>query len=255
MPSISVQQGTISVNDRATKGFLALIPGASTEDQNATITYYQDTTSNGDAYVRFGNTRDSTSSTTGAVVVDGGLGVAKTLHVGTDLRVSGSTASTDQTTGCATFAGGVGIVADANIGGSVTCSDLTVSENVIVEGQMEYTNDAYVIEGEWTGPFSSGSIAQTIYVTRMGKHVFVSARINSDSRDVNQQQSLTFSDALPAGFRPYYLVQSPVFVNAFGYILSVIKIGSDGTINIMPLSDYPIPSSVLIPPWHIHFHL
>jgi hypothetical protein len=58
------------------------------------------------------NTTASTSSTTGALIVSGGVGIAKELNVGA------TTASTSTTTGALIVAGGAGIAGRLNVGGN-----------------------------------------------------------------------------------------------------------------------------------------
>lgn len=58
------------------------------------------------------NTTASSSSTTGALIVSGGVGIAKELNVGA------TTASTSATTGALTVAGGAGIAGRLNVGGN-----------------------------------------------------------------------------------------------------------------------------------------
>jgi hypothetical protein len=59
-----------------------------------------------------GSTTASTSSSTGALIVSGGVGIAKELNVGA------TTASTSTTTGALTVAGGAGIAGRLNVGGN-----------------------------------------------------------------------------------------------------------------------------------------
>jgi len=82
------------------------------------------------------STTDSSSKDTGAVIVEGGIGVEKALYVGTNLRVLGSTNSTTKDTGALLVTdGGLGvelaIVAGTNItaGGDVAVNggDLTTT--------------------------------------------------------------------------------------------------------------------------------
>jgi hypothetical protein len=58
------------------------------------------------------NTTASTSSTTGALIVSGGVGIAKELNVGS------TTASTSSSTGALIVAGGAGIAGRLNVGGN-----------------------------------------------------------------------------------------------------------------------------------------
>ena len=70
------------------------------------------------------STTASTSTTTGALKVAGGVGIAGALNVGTTATITGSaaisstTASTSTTTGALTVAGGAGIAGDLNVGGN-----------------------------------------------------------------------------------------------------------------------------------------
>ena len=57
----------------------------------------------------FYNTTASTSSTTGALRLQGGAGIAKTSYFGQDVKIQGTTSSGSTTTGALTVTGGVGI--------------------------------------------------------------------------------------------------------------------------------------------------
>jgi hypothetical protein len=103
------------------------------------------------------STTDSTSTTTGAVIVSGGLGVAKALYaVGVTssgaIRVTDSTASTSTTTGSLTVVGGLGVgkalyavgvtssgairVTDSTDSTSTTTGALTVAGGVGIAGSL-----------------------------------------------------------------------------------------------------------------------
>lgn len=81
------------------------------------------TTIEGIAY--FTNTENSTSTTTGALIVSGGVGIAKNLNVGENLEV----------TGISTFSSDVDINAAVNI-----LNDLVVSGNTQVSGITTFTD-------------------------------------------------------------------------------------------------------------------
>ena len=107
--------------------------------------------------VNMNNATDSTSTSTGALIVDGGVGIAKSVFIGAAssgylelsgnasfngdvgstgvLTLSNATDSTTTTTGAVKIAGGVGIVKSVNIGQTLTVSgDTTLSANVVVTG-------------------------------------------------------------------------------------------------------------------------
>ena len=73
----------------------------------------------------FENTAESTSSTTGALIVSGGVGIAKSLNVGGNLSVAGTITYDDVTnvdsTGIVTARGGFEIGA-SGVGGTITAT-------------------------------------------------------------------------------------------------------------------------------------
>ena len=73
------------------------------------------------------DTTQSTSTTTGALTIAGGVGVAKNLYVGGVASISDTTQSTSTTTGALTIAGGVGVEKNLYVGGVASISDTTLS--------------------------------------------------------------------------------------------------------------------------------
>jgi hypothetical protein len=69
--------------------------------------------------VRFTNTTASTSTTTGALVVTGGVGIGGSLFAGNTVRFTNTTASTSTTTGALVVTGGVGIGGSLFVGGNL----------------------------------------------------------------------------------------------------------------------------------------
>ena len=73
----------------------------------------------------FENTTQSTSSTTGALIISGGVGIAKSLNVGGNLSVAGTITYDDVTnvdsTGIVTARGGFEI-GEAGVGGTITAT-------------------------------------------------------------------------------------------------------------------------------------
>ena len=74
------------------------------------------------------NTTASTSSTTGALIVSGGVGIAKELNIGS------TTTSTSATTGALTVAGGAGIAGTVNIGSTAASTSTTTGALEVVGG-------------------------------------------------------------------------------------------------------------------------
>lgn len=82
-----------------------------------TVTDASSTTSR---LIRITNPTDSTSASTGALIVSGGIGVGTSLSVGGRVRVLSNIASTSSTTGALVVTGGVGVGASLNVGGNIS---------------------------------------------------------------------------------------------------------------------------------------
>ncbi len=114
-----------------------------------------------DGIATFNNTTESTSKDNGAVVIEGGLGVEKSLNVGGNtalggslaidgiLTVSNTTESTTKDNGALVVEGGAGIEKNINVGGNST-----VSGNAVVGGNTNTgslnVNSTAVINGNTT---------------------------------------------------------------------------------------------------------
>jgi len=85
------------------------------------------------------NTTQSTNKDTGALIVEGGVGIEKNLNIGGDMTIGGTTQSTTKDTGALVLEGGLGVEKNLNIGGVQTIAGTTESTNkdtgaLIVEG-------------------------------------------------------------------------------------------------------------------------
>jgi hypothetical protein len=102
----------------------------------------------------FGSIADSVSTTTGAIVTEGGVGIAKTLHVGLDgvfegdlitfgsASIANATDSTSVNTGSLTTLGGVGIGKSVTVGEDVSIEgDIHVAGDFTQAGVTSITND------------------------------------------------------------------------------------------------------------------
>lgn len=90
----------------------------------------------------FSSIVNSTSTTTGSVVISGGLGVGLNTYIGGLLVVTDTTASTSSTTGSVVVGGGLGVNTDINVGGNGTIGgNLTVTGNITsTAGSVMFTN-------------------------------------------------------------------------------------------------------------------
>lgn len=92
------------------------------------------------------NSTVSTSPTTGAAVIAGGVGIGGDLNVssatvvGTTLTVNSSAVSSSTSTGAAIIAGGVGVGGNLNVGG-----DLNVGGTVVIDGELRVLGTATTI--------------------------------------------------------------------------------------------------------------
>ena len=112
--------------------------------------------------VSFTNTTDSTSSTTGAVIISGGVGIAKSLFVGNNVTIGGTVTYEDVTnvdsvgiitaqTGIKVTAGGIDIAAGGiEVGGISTFAgsiNTFANEVVITAGGLEVNGGGFDIAG------------------------------------------------------------------------------------------------------------
>jgi hypothetical protein len=124
--------------------------GAAAASLRAYGTYAQST-----GQFRVSDTAASTSTTTGALTVAGGVGIVSTVYIGGITRLIITTASTSTTTGALIVSGGVGIAGNAWIGGTMnvagitrltatTASTSTTTGALIVSGGVGIASTAYI---------------------------------------------------------------------------------------------------------------
>jgi len=89
--------------------------------------------------VNIDDTTSSTTTSTGALVVDGGVGVAENITVGGQTKSTATTESTNVTSGAIITAGGVGIAKNLNVGGNVV-----VTGDLTVQGTTTTVNSTEV---------------------------------------------------------------------------------------------------------------
>ena len=82
-----------------------------------------------DGKATFNDTSDSTSTTTGSVQMDGGLGIVKQIYVGGVARIQDTTDSSSCNTGALVVSGGVGIGQRLNVCGDQKINSSTESTN------------------------------------------------------------------------------------------------------------------------------
>jgi len=107
-------------------GFLKTVP-AVTGDEVGTV-----------ATIVGGNI-ESTSPSTGSLVVKGGAGISKRLNVSGDARIYSNTQSLSYLDGALTVDGGIGVAKNLNVGG-----DLDVSGTSLFHGTLGASGDAII---------------------------------------------------------------------------------------------------------------
>jgi len=152
-------------------------------------------------------TTDSTSATTGALIVDGGLGVAKNVYIGAGLSVAGTLTYQDVTevdavglitaqagvnitggqlrvgAGFSVGAAGVGTFAgNITVGGEVAAATLDISGNADIDGTMEA--DAITVNGTALNTVIAGV---TVTDATNSAHVLV-----TDNESTNEDNLITF---------------------------------------------------------------
>jgi hypothetical protein len=147
---IQNNDGDISYQARGTNGFhsFAVNPGGIVETlrlSSAGATFY--------------NTTASTSSTTGALVVTGGAGIAKTSYFGQSVFIQGTTASGSTTTGALVVTGGVGIGGSLQVFGTIDVAD---NIEVLSQKEVRFFNSANTFYTGLRAGSSSANVTFTL---------------------------------------------------------------------------------------------
>ncbi len=90
-------------------------------------------------------TTNSTTTNTGALVINGGVGIANDIIVGGNIRVLGTTVSTGTNSGAVTVVGGLGVGSTATIGGRLIAESLQIAESVFDSTQTFTSTTATTI--------------------------------------------------------------------------------------------------------------
>jgi hypothetical protein len=117
--------------------------------------------------VKFTSATDSTTTTDGALIVTGGVGIAKKLNVGGISKISDATDSTLTTDGALIVTGGVGIAKKLNVGGISKISDVTDSSTT-TDGALIVTGGVGIAKKLNVGGISKISDATDSTLTTNG---------------------------------------------------------------------------------------
>jgi hypothetical protein len=109
--------------------------------------------------VNLNDTTDASSSTTGALIVDGGVGIAKKLFVGTDLSIGGNSSLTGTlgVTGATTLSSTLGVTGATNLSstlgvtGAISFTNTTDATNSTTGGCLTISGGAAVAKKLYVG--------------------------------------------------------------------------------------------------------
>ena len=128
---------------------------------------------NVDGIAKFNNDQESTNTTTGSVVIAGGVGIAKTLNVGKKVLIEETSESTSFDTGALIVSGGIGIAKSSTFGSHVTTvgnlgitSTLSDKNNNIGEAGKDYRLSSVGTGVSWRPP--GVQTQNTIWVSKDG---------------------------------------------------------------------------------------
>ena len=136
----STSTGAIVINGGLGVGLDQFIGGNLSVDGNITcsdIIYEQ--------IINVGSTADATSTSTGAIICAGGVGIAKSAYI-SNLRVINTTDSTDRLTGSTVLSGGLGVNGSANFGGFLNVTN-TIREFNTSDSTSTSTGSLLVLGG------------------------------------------------------------------------------------------------------------
>ena len=130
---IGAGTGTTAIKNNATVAGTLGVTGATTLSSTLDVT----------GVVNLNNTTDSSSATTGALIVDGGVGIAKNLHVGVNAEIDGN------------------LVVDGNLTINGTTTTISAT-NLAIEDNLIYLNEGSTISNPdlgITGNYNDGTYA------------------------------------------------------------------------------------------------
>ena len=180
-----------------------------------------------------GDTTQSTTITDGAVVVAGGVGISKKLFVGNDTKIEGTTQSTNKDTGALIVEGGVGIEKKLFVG-----DDLTIEE-----GQLNLTGTSAAGDSDINLSGGSDGLAVVTMTPNSGKLSFVTKNSSGTNSAVQlEHQKINFSGPDISGtavtFEPKGA--APIIgVRAYGFITAKTSVGTyTANINGVNIASY-----------------
>lgn len=175
-PTLNTEQVTNQLLEFAVnRGTILTVSGNS--DFQGITTFFDDANFkddiNVDGIAKFNNVEESINTTTGSVVIAGGVGIAKTLNVGEKVLIEEDSESTSFDTGALIVSGGIGIAKSSTFGSHVTTvgnlgitSTLSDKNNNIGEAGKDYRLSSVGTGVSWRPP--GVQTQNTIWVSKDG---------------------------------------------------------------------------------------
>jgi hypothetical protein len=171
--------GDLDLNGSADISTNALIGGTLGVTGATTLSSTLDVTGT----TNFNSTTQSSSTTTGAVRIDGGLGIAKNTHVGGTLGVTGNTS----------LGGTLGVTGNTSVGGTLGVTGLTSLSDASLSGTLDVTGQTNLNNTAQSTSLSSGALIVDGGVA-IAKNLNVGGNITATG-NITANGNITFGDA------------------------------------------------------------
>lgn len=192
---------------------------------------------------KFLATTQSSSSTTGSLIVNGGVGIQKSLNVGGECVIINSTDSTSSSTGALRIIGGLGIEKALHLG-----------TNLYVGGTI-YPSE-YVINSAWDN-ICDINPTQRLTITTNGTTITITANLSS-TQTVNSEATSPYVTALPSIYRPASTIIIPMFYHENSSVIpGLISIDPNGILSFSNTSfgtPVTIGMSFYMYPWSATYY-
>lgn len=210
-----------------TSGRVPLVSTAGLIVDDSNLTYNTSTD-----VLTLGGATDASSTTTGTLIVTGGVGVAKKLYVGTDLAVtanttlSGTTDSSSSTTGAVIISGGLGVAKKLYVGTDLSVAgNATFTGNVTILGSNSEISTTQINVNDPLIQLANNNTSNTVDIGLFGQY-------NSGSANVYSGVFRDASDGIWKFFKDYTVEPGTTIdpaANGFSY--ANVSIGALSTAN------------------------